>query len=146
MSPVYKADHAERDTVQTPPQTLPPVYKPGLCALGGPFDRDFVQCPQEAARGLRTGGAAPEGVCTVSAAPSVQTPAETMSPVYKADDAERGTVQTPVQTMSPVYKADHAEKPSVQNLLPNATCTVHTRQRTSRVNRPVACTFTKRLS
>ena len=35
-----------RTSVQTPVRTGPPVYKVGLCALGGTFRRDFVHCPK----------------------------------------------------------------------------------------------------
>ena len=106
LPPVYKADDAERSGVQSPVRTGSPVYKAGVCALGGAFDRDFVQCPEATAGTLRTGRGVPEGVCTVPAGSSVQTPAQTMSLVYKAGRAHFCRKKCPSPICEPVRNGE----------------------------------------
>ena len=51
-------------------------------------------CPESTVGTLRTGGVVLQGVCTVAAGPSVQSPSQTGSPVYKAAHPEKAGVQS----------------------------------------------------
>ena len=79
-----------------------------LCALGGLFRRGFVQCPESATRALHTGRAVRQGVCTVTPRPSVQSPAGTPPPVYKAANVGRAVYKPPPKRGCQCTKPDFA--------------------------------------
>ena len=77
----------------------------GFARWEGLFRRGFVRCPKAATGTLYTGGLVSEGVCTLPALISVQSPVQIGSSVYKAACLEKACVQSPVQTGAVVYKA-----------------------------------------
>ena len=66
---------------------------PRACHIFGQSE-GVVRCPKTTPGTLRTGSIVSEGVCTVAAGPSVQSPFGTGSAVYKAARPEKASVQS----------------------------------------------------